>query len=379
MSRILKTPIHKAKDLKLGTKRKGRDGKMWYVLSNNGSKYWSKTNVKKSSGKIYSGSKTAKPKITKKTSGKTYNSKTVDPKIINKSKSSKTYSGSKTAKPKIISKSKSNKKKSNRKGPVDSATLFKVDTIKKGKDNKLWIIKETMNGIKRWFPYKNSSKHIASDKSFETVKKTKKQKTIKWNMLIKKRQKELSGLKTTKSYTPKNKLSSTVREYYIHDNGGKPFKVSVNKKEIDVYIYKSDDPEIYKKRIIQIKNFIGFWYGFDASPRPQHGNSILVQINANKYVYIGSEIYEFKTKDKILDYISPIGNSDVPYPVAYGTENVYFLLDRQFIKNDELETPITVANSSEIYGEYYGHIGTKKGTHNKHNILNIKFLQKRNT
>ena len=46
------------------------------------------------------------------------------------------------------------------------------------------------------------------------------------------------------------------------------------------------------------------------------GNSILVHISENKYVYIGSSIYSFESQAKIIRYISPVGNSDVPYPYA---------------------------------------------------------------
>ena len=33
-----------------------------------------------------------------------------------------------------------------------------------------------------------------------------------------------------------------------------------------------------------------------------------------KYVYIGSEIYEFESHDPIKQYESPVGNNGVPYP-----------------------------------------------------------------
>ena len=42
------------------------------------------------------------------------------------------------------------KKKSLRKGPSESATKFKVGTIKKGNDNNMWKIVVNKNGIQRW-------------------------------------------------------------------------------------------------------------------------------------------------------------------------------------------------------------------------------------
>ena len=45
------------------------------------------------------------------------------------------------------------------------------------------------------------------------------------------------------------------------------------------------------------------------------GNSILLNIGDKRYVSIGWTIYEFSTKDQITEYYSPVGKSDVPYPV----------------------------------------------------------------
>tara|TARA_Y100000389_G_scaffold189267_1_gene212819 strand:+ start:345 stop:545 length:201 start_codon:yes stop_codon:yes gene_type:complete len=41
-------------------------------------------------------------------------------------------------------------KKSLRKGPSESATKFKVGTIKKGNDNNMWKIVVNKKGIQRW-------------------------------------------------------------------------------------------------------------------------------------------------------------------------------------------------------------------------------------
>jgi hypothetical protein len=66
---------------------------------------------------------------------------------------SKTKSKSK-AKTKSLSRSKrQSKSKSSSKervGPIQSATLYKVGTIKTGNDGNKWIIAETKDGVKRW-------------------------------------------------------------------------------------------------------------------------------------------------------------------------------------------------------------------------------------
>jgi hypothetical protein len=54
-----------------------------------------------------------------------------------------------------------------------------------------------------------------------------------------------------------------------------------------------------------------------------HGNSILIHLKNLEHIYVGSFINKFRAVDEITDYMSPVGNNDVPYPVAYSVENVY--------------------------------------------------------
>ena len=56
------------------------------------------------------------------------------------------------------------------------------------------------------------------------------------------------------------------------------------------------------------------------------GNSILLKLSKNKYVYIGSLIYSFNAYNEITTFISPVGNNDVPYPYAIDEKNNYYLL-----------------------------------------------------
>lgn len=51
---------------------------------------------------------------------------------------------------------------SKRPSPSESATLFKVGTIKKGNDGNLWIVYQTNNGVKRW-KKQTSAKSSKSD------------------------------------------------------------------------------------------------------------------------------------------------------------------------------------------------------------------------
>ena len=60
------------------------------------------------------------------------------------------------------------------------------------------------------------------------------------------------------------------------------------------------------------------------------GNTILLKIseenNKNRFVYVGANIIcSFITTDHILQHISNIGDNIIPYSIAIGEENMYFL------------------------------------------------------
>jgi len=238
-----------------------------------------------------------------------------------------------------------------RKSPKESATLFKLNTKKKGLDGNMWIIIKTKTGVKRW------KKVSTNKKSSIDVKNHKGQKS-----------------------------------YFIHDNGGKPFLVYVGKSVVT--IYKIPEKEInynknitkkdYTKLVRKISNiskiFIGkspknrmtiFSHGYG---KQFDGNSILLKLKNGKYVYIGMYIYEFKLakNDEILKYYSPVGNNDVPYPVAIGKKNVYLLIEDVYIPLDRFGDD---SDLIDAYHYFYGHSGNKplKGI----KIKGKKMLQKR--
>ena len=70
-----------------------------------------------------------------------------------------------------------------------------------------------------------------------------------------------------------------------------------------------------------------------------HGNTLLIECENNEYVYIsGLEIIKFKTEDKIIDFISLMGNNMTPYAYAIGEKYTYFIYHRyKFIENDKIE------------------------------------------
>jgi len=173
------------------------------------------------------------------------------------------------------------------------------------------------------------------------------------------------------SYIAREKLTVKNRVYSTHYNGDRPFIVVVNNANIYVYTYQNHQPDIenikknykqnYTKFVLKTDLFDGYWTGVDTSDYKFHGTTILVKISANRYIFIGNVITQFNTDDEIVTYVSYVGNNAVPYPIAFGVDNLYFMLDNQYVKREEFTTAVSIMNSEKLYQEFYGsfveHVG----------------------
>lgn len=153
--------------------------------------------------------------------------------------------------------------------------------------------------------------------------------------------------------------------FYTHDNRGRPFKVIIDKKKIDVYLGYYDFKKkkyFYKLKVLTIEDYHGYWIGRhhekDLTKKFSEGNSILVKIGNKDYISIGVEIFRFKTPDEIYEYVSPIGNNDVPYPFAIGTKNFYFIVGREYVplKDIKIEINTKTLKNFDLVSYYFGHI-----------------------
>jgi len=258
-----------------------------------------------------------------------------------------------------------------RKGPEESATLFSVGTKKKGNDGNMWVIVKNKNGVKRWQKKTNKSRKSYTKKSRKSYTK-----------------------KSRKSYTNKSRKSSTKtltggKSYLIFDNGGRPFKVVIKGKGLDIFTYDDSVEDInYDDYPILIKSYrnlkkIFVPKGIDDRGDPWSGgkgNTILAHISGNRYLFIGPWIYEFETKGKILEYHSQVGNSGVPYPLAVGENNVYFLIEkgeegylsREYFEEFPKKYSWAIDGYSRLWGQntFEKKLSTKK-------ISKIKVIKKR--
>ena len=207
------------------------------------------------------------------------------------------------------------KKYQTRKSPAFSAQACKGLT-KKGKDG-TYISKADKRGIYKWIRAGNTLRN------------------------------------TQKVHLRKGKV------YDVLDNGARPYRVYVDGSTVSIYIGKqnSDYTYDYDKLVRTIKAkevHVG-------GKKSQLGNSILVHVSGNNYMYIGHEIYEFQMEDTVDTYFSIVGNSDVPYPVLLGTENAYFMLDRCYVPRSEFDPKMTKAEWEDAYQRYYGYADAMTG------------------
>lgn len=148
-----------------------------------------------------------------------------------------------------------------------------------------------------------------------------------------------------------------MRVYYIHDNGGRPFIVQItNDPTLHLRVFttrqKTDGEFISHREVYNTDATCVFLddetnVGFD--PR-FYGNTILAEIASHRYVWIGNRgIREFTARAPIIQFTSPMGNSNVPYPWARDAVGDYYLMLDDVIIRDRDSNQLR----SDPYSYYY--------------------------
>jgi len=177
----------------------------------------------------------------------------------------------------------------------------------------------------------------------------------------------------------------------IHDNGNTPWKVVVNGLSVSIYKgEKNDDGEYLNYdelvKTIRVKQVYpgseyGFKEGMSLKEDWDNGNTVLLHLGGQKYIYIGGEIYEFTMDGSVEAYYSKIGPNDVPYAALVGSKNVYFLLERAYVPRDLFPESMPEAEWADAYWYYYGDRAFASGGKIKKSdsraMQGIKLLQKR--
>ncbi len=247
-------------------------------------------------------------------------------------------------------------KKKERPSPSESATKFAVGKKKKGGDGNMWEISVASNGVKRWKKCTSGKTKTSAKPKTSTSKPTKKEKS--------------KPAKKSKTMTKKGKQSSTplskdnprYQKIKQEQKGSKPYKIAnmvewtqanllayVSKDKVTVYQQAeniTDDDKYpmfdklsnlwtYTKLVKKYTNCKKIYLG--KSPRcgiadvRSHslGNSILIQVNDNKYACVlHDSIMEFELAkgDKVLSYTSPYAKFG-PEPMIIGKNCIYWMIE----------------------------------------------------
>jgi hypothetical protein len=134
--------------------------------------------------------------------------------------------------------------------------------------------------------------------------------------------------------------------YLIHDNGGRPFKVEVlSPTEVQVFQLDieggHDEDDHYTSMIHHFTDLRRVMIGesplipmteFSGAHGPEFkGNTILLEKSDGSYVLISDSIIHFTTLSKIVQFVSPVGNNNVPYPYALDKSDKFYIFTENAI------------------------------------------------
>lgn len=189
-----------------------------------------------------------------------------------------------------------------------------------------------------------------------------------------------------------NIMDNELETYDIHDNGGVPFRVSIDRGNKLCKINCSnnnilDDSQEFNEledsyeqkyeysfaELLTIK-YVDIYVG-DVDDEDK-GSNILCHLGEGIYMHIGWEIFLFCHSFGIKQFHTPIENNDVPYPYAIDECNNCILLSEKVILENFYDN-LPSGNMAkrgfnynvDCYGVYYGHVTNVNGyVYGKKNI-----------
>jgi hypothetical protein len=89
------------------------------------------------------------------------------------------------------------------------------------------------------------------------------------------------------------------------------------------------------------------------------GNTLLFKLASPRsgyhYAWVGSEVklFNLEPRDSVKQFYSPVGNSDVPYPVVVGNTHAYFVDNAKTVSLDSFDS----LKTSELQTQFYASRG----------------------
>lgn len=162
-----------------------------------------------------------------------------------------------------------------------------------------------------------------------------------------------------------NFMSQNPKSYFTQWNGNLPYKVYCTTTHFLVrkntttriktgptkynwrYSTEIDANHKFATTLIGPMPYIKKWVGVDKNESNTNGDNLLFQIAEKTYIYVGSHIFKFKTKEPILKYASRMGSSFVPYPVGIGKTFVYLIDEHKYLSTAVVNAIINTLDEYE--------------------------------
>jgi len=144
----------------------------------------------------------------------------------------------------------------------------------------------------------------------------------------------VSGSSNTRKTAKKTKGTKGTKgkRYEVHNNGARPYTVEdfPGKKHVVIYKNDYDDNDVKNQKKVAAFNYVNLWTSnpkSDAFGEWEKGNTVLIQKDASTYMVVWYDLLEFRldSGDSVEEYMSYIGNNDVPYAWIIGNKRIYFL------------------------------------------------------
>ncbi len=163
-------------------------------------------------------------------------------------------------------------------------------------------------------------------------------------------------------------------EFFIHDNGGQPFKIVLHangEKMLDVLVGKWQpvaphwDYSNHWKTFEYEEIFIGQGtYDSTEYCDFSYGNAVLIllkSVPSLQYVYIGSQIVQFTAEAQMEKFVSTVGNSDVPYSYARDKNGGHYFFQGyslvDLVRPNIIPNDVSNGKPGAVYGYFYDKCG----------------------
>ena len=83
--------------------------------------------------------------------------------------------------------------------------------------------------------------------------------------------------------------------------------------------------------------------------RKPNEENFLFEIEDEKYIHVGEQLFVFETNGEIVKYSSEHGFNHINFPFAHGKENIYFMLHQKYIPLQEYENSAVKNEHQYLY------------------------------